>query len=178
MNAEIARAKAAEKDNSNSITAEAATRKSEDDAIKNLLQNEVTRATTAETTLQGNIDNEAAERKASDNTITTNLNNEIARAKAAEKDNKDRIDILDGDSNTEGSYRKAIKDLINGAPEAYDTLKEIADKLAENDDLHQAIEEAIATKASKEELKAESDRAKAAEADNTAAITAEKNRAT
>ena len=141
------------------------------------LANEVTRATAAEATLQDNIDREAEERNASDNTITTNLNNEIARAKAAEKDNKDRLNTLDGDSNTEGSYRKAIKDLINGAPEAYDTLKEIADKIAENDDLHQAIEEAIATKASKEELKAESNRAKAAEADNASAITAEMDRA-
>lgn len=136
LNAEIARAKAAEKDNSNAITAEAATRKSEDDTIKNLLQNETTRATNAEKTLQNNIDAEAATRKKNDDTLTTNLNNEITRAKAAEKANKDRIDIIDGDSSTEGSYRKAIKDLINGAPEAYDTLKEIADKLAENDDLH------------------------------------------
>ena len=142
------------------------------------MQNETTRATNAENTLQSNIDTEAATRKKNDDTLTTNLNNEIARAKAAEKANKDRIDVIDGDSSTEGSYRKAIKDLINGAPEAYDTLKEIADKLAENDDLHQAIEEAIATKASKTELKAESDRAKQAEADNEAAITAEKNRAT
>lgn len=56
LNAEIERAKAAERDNNNSITSEAATRKSEDDAIKNLLQNEVTRATDAESTLQNSFD--------------------------------------------------------------------------------------------------------------------------
>ena len=146
------------------IKAEATTRKSEDDAIKNLLQNEVTRATTAETTIQGNIDNEAAERKASDNTITTNLNNEIARAKAAEKDNKDRLDILDGDSSTEGSFRKAIADLIDAAPEDFDTLKEIADKLADNDDLHTALNQAITEKADASALANEVTRATAAEA--------------
>lgn len=56
IKAEIERAKAAERDNNNSITAEAATRKSEDKAIKNLLQNEVTRATDAESTLQNSFD--------------------------------------------------------------------------------------------------------------------------
>lgn len=40
------------------------------------------------------------------------------------------VNIINGDSNTEGSFRKTIKDLIGGAPEAYDTLKEIADKLS------------------------------------------------
>ena len=39
------------------------------------------------------------------------------------------VNIINGDSNTKGSFRKTIKDLIGGAPEAYDTLKEIADVL-------------------------------------------------
>ena len=56
IKAEIERAKAAERGNNNSITAEAATRKSEDNAIKNLLQNEVTRATDAESALQNSFD--------------------------------------------------------------------------------------------------------------------------
>lgn len=55
IKAEIERAKAAERDNNNSITAEATTRKSEDKAIKNLLQNEITRATDAESTLQNSF---------------------------------------------------------------------------------------------------------------------------
>lgn len=41
----------------------------------------------------------------------------------------------------------AISDLLNGAPEAYDTLKEIADKLADNDDVVSAILSSLALKA-------------------------------
>ncbi|MBI1620163.1 hypothetical protein [Aquamicrobium zhengzhouense] len=42
---------------------------------------------------------------------------------------------------------QAISDLLNGAPEAYDTLKEIADKLADTDDVVSGIIATIATKA-------------------------------
>ena len=38
-------------------------------------------------------------------------------------------------------------DLIDAAPEDFDTLKEIADKLAGNDDLHTALNQAITEKA-------------------------------
>ena len=95
--------------------------------------------------------------------LENSIEEETTRAQNKEKEISDKLAIVDGDSNTEGSFRKAIADVIAAAPEDLDTLKEIADKLAGNDDLHQAIEEAIATKASKEELKAESDRATAAE---------------
>lgn len=110
------------------------------------------------------------ESKSRDDAATKSLNNEISRATAAEKANKARIDVIDGDSDTEGSYRKAVKDLINGAPEAYDTLKEIADKLATNDDLHKAIQDAITAKAEKTALTAEVTRATAAEEANATAI--------
>lgn len=74
------------------------------------------------------------------------------------------VNIINGDSNTKGSFRKTIKDLIGGAPEAYDTLKEIADKLKNNDDLYTAISNTIATKATTVALNEEITRAKAAEA--------------
>lgn len=41
----------------------------------------------------------------------------------------------------------AINDLINGAPAARDTLKELADAIAENDDVMQALTDAIGNKA-------------------------------
>lgn len=75
------------------------------------------------------------------------------------------VNIINGDSNTKGSFRKTIKDLIGGAPEAYDTLKEIADKLKNNDDT--AISNTIATKATTVALNEEITRAKAAEASIT-----------
>ena len=56
-------------------------------------------------------------------------------------------------------------------------MKEIADKLNENDDLHAAINDAIATKATTVALNEEIARAKAAEAENKAEITAEAARA-
>lgn len=74
------------------------------------------------------------------------------------------VNIINGDSNTKGSFRKTIKDLIGGAPEAYDTLKEIADKLKNNDDLYTAISNTIATKATTVALNEEITRAKTAEA--------------
>lgn len=77
------------------------------------------------------------------------------------------VNIINGDSNTKGSFRKTIKDLIGGAPEAYDTLKEIADKLKNNDDLYTAISNTIATKATTVALNEEITRAKAAEASIT-----------
>lgn len=82
---------------------------------------------------------------------TTNqkIQDEVTRATAKESEIKAEVDIINGDSTTEGSFRKAIADIVGAAPEAYDTLKEIADKLNENDDLHNAINNAIATKADK-----------------------------
>lgn len=46
----------------------------------------------------------------------------------------------------------AIANLINGAPSTLDTLKEIADAMAENDEVVTALDTAIGTKAGAEEL--------------------------
>ena len=77
--------------------------------------------------------------------------------------NSDKLAIVDGDLNTEGSFRKAIADVIAAAPEDLDTLKEIADKLAGNDDLHTALNQAITEKADASALANEVTRATAAE---------------
>ena len=45
---------------------------------------------------------------------------------------KNLLDVVNGDAATNGSYRKAIADLIGSAPVALDTLKEIADYIAVN----------------------------------------------
>ena len=83
------------------------------------------------------------------------------------------IDIINGDSDTKGSIKKAIKDLVGEAPEAYDTLKEIADKLKSDDDLHKALNDAIILKASSDALNAEINRATSAETANKNAIDGE-----
>lgn len=148
-----------------------------DTQLRNDLTVEVNRAKASENALSENIKAEATKRENDDNTIKDNLNAEVTRATAKENEIKAEVDVINGDSTTEGSFRKAIADVVGAAPEAYDTLKEIADKLNENDDLHAAINDAIATKADKVALNEEITRAKAAEAENKAEIAAEAARA-
>ena len=148
-----------------------------DTQLRNDLTAEVNRAKASENALSEDIKAEATKRENDDNTIKDNLNAEVTRATAKENEIKAEVDVINGDSTTEGSFRKAIADVVGAAPEAYDTLKEIADKLKDNDDLHTAINEAIATKATTVALNEEITRAKAAEAENKAEITAEVARA-
>lgn len=148
-----------------------------DTQLRNDLTTEVNRAKASENALAASIQAEATKRENDDNTIKDNLNAEVTRATAKENEIKAEVDVINGDSTTEGSFRKAIADVVGAAPEAYDTLKEIADKLNENDDLHTAINEAIATKATTVALNEEITRAKAAEAENKAEIAAEVARA-
>ena len=159
------------------INAEKQERVNADTQLSNDLTAEVNRAKASENTLASNIQAEAAKRENDDNTIKDNLNAEVTRATAKENEIKAEVDVINGDSTTEGSFRKAIADVVGAAPEAYDTLKEIADKLSQNDDLHTAINEAIATKATTVALNEEITRAKAAEAENKAEIAAEAARA-
>lgn len=148
-----------------------------DTQLRNDLTAEVNRAKASENALSSDIQAEATKRENDDNTIKDNLNAEVTRATAKENEIKAEVDVINGDSATEGSFRKAIADVVGAAPEAYDTLKEIADKLKDNDDLHTAINDAIATKATTIALNEEITRAKAAEAENKAEIAAETARA-
>ena len=159
------------------INTEKQERVNADTQLRNDLTTEVNRAKASENTLASNIQAEATKRENDDNTIKDNLNAEVTRATAKENEIKAQVDVINGDSTTEGSFRKAIADVVGAAPEAYDTLKEIADKLSQNDDLHTAINEAIATKATTAALNEEVTRAKAAEAENEAEIAAEAARA-
>ncbi len=67
--------------------------------------------------------------------------------------------ILAEISNTSGStavdekISAAISELIGGAPETYDTLKEIADYIAEHEEVAAALNQAIGTKVDKVEGK-------------------------
>jgi hypothetical protein len=79
--------------------------------------------------------------------LSSKIKAEQTRAEGKEKEISDKLAIVNGDSNTEGSFRKAIADVVAAAPEDLDTLKEIADKLAGNDDLHTALNQAITEKA-------------------------------
>lgn len=131
---------------------------------KDLLNAETTRATKQENNLKTLIGAETSARTNGDEDLSTKIKAEQTRAESKEKEISDKLAIVDGDSNTEGSFRKAIADVIAAAPEDLDTLKEIADKLADSDDLHTALNQAITEKADASALANEVTRATAAEA--------------
>ena len=116
------------------------------------------------------LEAEITARTKSDEDLNAKIKAEQTRAEGKEKEISDKLAIVDGDSNTEGSFRKAIADVIAAAPEDLDTLKEIADKLAGNDDLHTALNQAITEKADASALANEVSRATGAENDLRTAI--------
>lgn len=116
------------------------------------------------------LEAEIIARTKSDEDLSAKIKAEQTRAEGKEKEISDKLAIVDGDSNTEGSFRKAIADVIAAAPEDLDTLKEIADKLAGNDDLHTALNQAITEKADASALANEVTRATGAENDLRTAI--------
>lgn len=111
------------------------------------------------------LEAETSARTKSDEDLNAKIKAEQTRAEGKEKEISDKLAIVDGDSNTEGSFRKAIADVIAAAPEDLDTLKEIADKLAGNDDLHTALNQAITEKADASALANEVTRATGVEND-------------
>lgn len=111
------------------------------------------------------LESETSARTKSDEDLNAKIKAEQTRAEGKEKQISDKLAIVDGDSNTEGSFRKAIADVIAAAPEDLDTLKEIADKLAGNDDLHTALNQAITEKADASALANEVTRATGVEND-------------
>lgn len=137
---------------------------------KDLLEAETTRATEQENSLKTLIGAETSARTKGDEDLSSKIKAEQTRAEGKEKEISDKLAIVDGDSNTEGSFRKAIADVIAAAPEDLDTLKEIADKLAGNDDLHTALNQAITEKADASALANEVARATGAESGLQAAI--------
>lgn len=116
------------------------------------------------------LEAETSARTKSDEDLNAKIKAEHTRAEGKEKEISDKLTIVDGDSNTEGSFRKAIADVIAAAPEDLDTLKEIADKLAGNDDLHTALNQAITEKADASALANEVSRATGVENDLRTAI--------
>lgn len=133
------------------------------DAIDNSIEN-------GNYVTKGLLEAETSARTKSDEDLNAKIKAEQTRAEGKEKEISDKLAIVDGDSNTEGSFRKAIADVIAAAPEDLDTLKEIADKLAGNDDLHTALNQAITEKADASALANEVSRATGAENDLRTAI--------
>lgn len=115
-----------------------------DQSVKDAIDNSIENSNCVTKDL---LEAETSARTKSDEDLNAKIKEEQTRAEGKEKEISDKLAIVDGDSNTEGSFRKAIADVIAAAPEDLDTLKEIADKLAGNDDLHTALNQAITEKA-------------------------------
>lgn len=67
--------------------------------------------------------------------------------------------LEDAKTYTDGMYRQAtayadkkVADLIGGAPESLDTLKEVADAIKENESVMDALDAAVGKKANQSEL--------------------------
>lgn len=142
---------------------------------KDLLEAETTRATEQENSLKALIGAETSARTKGDEDLGAKIQAEQTRAQGKEKEISDKLAIVDGDSNTEGSFRKAIADVIAAAPEDLDTLKEIADKLASDDDLHTTLNQAITEKADASALLNEVSRATGVENDLKATVATKAN---
>lgn len=138
-----------------------------DQSVKDAIDNSITNGNYVTKDL---LEAETSARTKSDEDLNTKIKAEQTRAEGKEKEISDKLAIVDGDSNTEGSFRKAIADVIAAAPEDLDTLKEIADKLAGNDDLHTALNQAIKEKADASALANEVTRATGVESNLQAAI--------
>ena len=142
LNNEISRAKAAEKVLTTNLNAEITNRNSEISRLGAKIEAESARATNAETT------------------ITTNLNTEIARAKKAEQqESKSRADADD-----------AIKSLLSAETSRATTAENsLSDRVTSEENRATTAENTITNNLNyeisdrKEAIKAESDRAKAAE---------------
>lgn len=133
-----------------------------DQSVKNAIDNSIENGNYVTRDL---LEAETSARTKSDEDLNAKIKAEQTRAEGKEKEISDKLAIVDGDSNTEGSFRKAIADVIAAAPEDLDTLKEIADKLAGNDDLHTALNQAITEKADASALANEVSRATGVEND-------------
>lgn len=137
-----------------------------DQSVKDAIDNSIENGNVTKDLLEA----ETSARTKSDEDLNAKIKAEQTRAECKEKEISDKLAIVDGDSNTEGSFRKAIADVIAAAPEDLDTLKEIADKLAGNDDLHTALNQAITEKADASALANEVTRATGVENDLRTAI--------
>ena len=195
-------------------------------SIKKAVNDEKTRAMAAEKTLTDNLAAEVSRAEAEEKRIDKKLDDEIARAKADEgalseriTTNKNAIDLLNADENTEGSVakdikdaearvkvvtdkladratgvearlnviegegegsiKKAVADLVDGAPETLDTLNELAAALRDDANVLKAIETAFdnklaAEKKAREDKDLLQDQALAKEVeDRAAAVSAE-----
>ena len=87
--------------------------------------------------LQRDLDSESAARAEAEKTLQKNIDNEKTAREQGDSDAK---------TYAETAIRTAIDALVNGAPDAMDTLKELADAMKENKDALEALREIASSK--------------------------------
>lgn len=157
---------------------EKAERQSEDNLIKAKIQQEQTRAENAEKLISNNLNSEISRAKTAESVLTDSLNGEIARAKKAEqqeiKNRSDADDSIKNLLNTEVSRAKSEESKLS-ASIATETSRATTAEDALSDRITAEQNRAITAEGTltdnlnseisdrKKAIKAESDRAKAAE---------------
>ena len=123
--------------NADAISAETTARQNADSTLQSNIDSEASTRATADTTLQSNIDSEASTRATADSALDTRIDDLHAVATSGSyNDLSDKPTIpsgvnLDGLA-TETYVNNAISDLVANAPDALDTLNELANAI--NDD--------------------------------------------
>lgn len=95
-------------------------------ATKDLLEKEVNRATKKEDSLNTLIENETSARSSKDTELENIIAEEKTRAQNKENEISDKLAIVDGDSNTEGSFRKAITEKADASALANEVTRATA----------------------------------------------------
>ena len=154
VNDEKVRAEAAEQKLREDLAAEVSRADTEEKRIDKKLDDEITNRGLAEEALsqrieanKGRLDVLEADEN-TDGSIAKDIKDAEGRVKVV-TDALDgrltgaegRLDVIQGTG--EGSIKKAIADLVNGAPETLDTLQELAKALRDNPDVLTAIEKAF-----------------------------------
>ena len=160
INAETARATSAETANKNAIDGEVTRAKDAEKVLTTNLNQEMANRTSEVSILDTKIESESTRATNAETTITTNLNTEIARAKKAEQqESKSRADADD-----------AIKSLLSAETSRATTAENnLSDRVTSENNRATTAENTITNNLNseisdrKEAIKAESDRAKAAE---------------
>lgn len=139
-----------------SIASEVSDRQSAVSSVSSSLSSEISRAQGEEQRIEGKVDSEISNRQ-------SDVAAKLVEAKSY-SDSQDSAKLLEAKSYTDGK----ISDLIGGAPEMMDTLKEISDAIAAGDSVATGLASSISSEVS---------RAQAEEAILDGKITTEKNRA-
>ncbi|WP_252246696.1 hypothetical protein [Clostridium sp. ZBS4] len=168
INNEISRAKSIEDDIKSKLNEEINRSKKEETSIGNNLENEVKRAIDAEKILTDNLNSEIYRSKTKENNIEENINmyktsNNVQIQKLKEKDidlqnKKSDLSYVNSELNkrytkdqtfTQEEVLQKIKDVIGTAPEALDTLQEIAKALNNDADFAGTMTKQLTTKVDK-----------------------------